>query len=158
VSTSTGAPSTSPSIEFFCDPETGRVSVLEINARHSQSHAEMFKYVDGIPNHHCMIQLGLGRDPSLPRGQGRYGIAAKWYCRRLDDALVTRIPTAEEIDALQRDIPGVTIDIVAGEGERLSDMPAQDSYSYELADLFVGAVNEEELKEKYDRCVAALRF
>jgi hypothetical protein len=158
VITQMGLDNSTFSIEFFCVPETGRVSVLEINARHSQSHAEMFEYVDGVPNHHCMIQLGLGGDPSLPRGEGPYGIAAKWYYRRFGDALVTRVPTADEINAIERDIAGVTIDITASEGERLSEMPAQDSYSYELADLFIGAANEEELREKYDRCIAALRF
>jgi hypothetical protein len=158
VITQMGLDNSTFSIEFFCDPESGRVSVLEINARHSQSHAEMFEYVDGVPNHHCMVQLGLGGEPGLPRGQGRYGIAAKWYYRRFDDAVVTRVPTAGEIEDLQRDIPGVTIDIIPGEGQRLSELPAQDSYSYELADLFIGAADEKELKEKYDRCVGALRF
>ncbi|MDT7728805.1 MAG: hypothetical protein QOI21_5381 [Actinomycetota bacterium] len=146
------------SIEFFCDLDAGRVSVLEINARHSQSHAEMFEYVDGVPNHHCMIQLGLGGDPHLPRDEGPYDIAAKWYYRRFRDAVVTRVPTDDEIARLQEEISGVTIDIVPGVGERLSEMPAQDSYSYELADLFIGAANERAMKEKYDQCVEALRF
>jgi biotin carboxylase len=146
------------SIEFFCDLDTGRVSVLEINARHSQSHAEMFEYVDGVPNHHCMLRLGLGQDPRLPKGEGPYNIAAKWYHRRFTDAVVTRVPTEEEIERLQQEIPGVTIDIVPGEGERLSEMPAQDSYSYELADIFIGAGSEEEMRQKFDRCVEALRF
>jgi hypothetical protein len=146
------------SIEFFVDVEAGTVSVLEINARHSQSHAELFEYVDGVPNHHCMVELGLGHEPVMPRGEGRYGIAAKWLHRRFRDAVVTRVPTAEEIDRLQRDIPGVTIDIVPEAGVRLSDLPAQDSYSYELADIFIGAADEAEMREKFDRCVDALRF
>ncbi|WP_280266413.1 ATP-grasp domain-containing protein [Nocardia wallacei] len=146
------------SIEFFCDPDSGRVSVLEINARHSQSHADLFAAVDGIPNHHCMVRLGLGLDPALPRGEGPYEIASKWYYRRFSDALVTRIPTEDEIDRLQREIPGVTIEVVPAEGTRLSDMPAQDSYSYELADLFIGADSEAEMTRKFDRCVESLHF
>lgn len=146
------------SIEFFCDTETGRVSVLEINARHSQSHADMFLAVDGVPNHHCMVQLGLGRDPAPPRGNGDYEIAAKWYHRRFSDGVVTRVPSAAEIEEIEREIPGVTIDIVPGVGTRLSDMPAQDSYSYELADIFVGADSEAEMIRKFERCVAALHF
>ncbi|GAB2714411.1 ATP-grasp domain-containing protein [Nocardia thraciensis] len=146
------------SIEFFCDPDSGRVSVLEINARHSQSHAELFAAVDGIPNHHCMIRLGLGLDPALPRGQGRYKIAAKWYYRKFSDARVTRVPTGDEIDRLEREIPGVTIDVVPAEGIRLSGLPAQDSYSYELADIFIGADSESEMRRKFDRCVESLHF
>ena len=146
------------SIEFFCEPDTGRVSVLEINARHSQSHADMFYAVDGVPNHHCMVRLGLGLDPRLPKGQGRYDIAAKCYYRRFSDGIVTRIPTAAEIERIQDDIPGVTIEVVPAEGIRLSEMPAQDSYSYELADIFIGADSEADLVDKYERCVDALHF
>jgi hypothetical protein len=146
------------SIEFFCEPDTGRVSVLEINARHSQSHADMFYAVDGVPNHHCMVRLGLGLDPRLPKGQGRYDIAAKCYYRRFSDGIVTRIPTAAEIERIQDDVPGVTVEVVPAEGIRLSEMPAQDSYSYELADIFIGADSEADLVDKYERCVDALHF
>ncbi|WP_024800587.1 acetyl-CoA carboxylase biotin carboxylase subunit family protein [Nocardia sp. BMG51109] len=146
------------SIEFFCDLETGRVSVLEINPRHSQSHADLFLAVDGIPNHHCMVRLGLGLNPDLPRGRGPYEIAAKWYYRRFADAVVQRIPTTAEIEALQREIPGVTIEVVPAEGDRLSDAPAQDSYSYELADIFIGADSEAEMTRKYQRCIESLHF
>ncbi len=37
------------SIEFFCDPDSGEINVLEINPRHSQAHAELFEQVDGSP-------------------------------------------------------------------------------------------------------------
>jgi biotin carboxylase len=146
------------SIEFFCDRDSGEVCVLEINARHSQSHAELFEHVDGVPNHHCMVELGLGRRPRMPHRQGACHIAAKWIHRRFTDAVVRRVPTRQEIERLQQEIPGVTVDVVPSAGTRLSDLPAQDSYSYELADVFVGADSEEALKDKYERAVAALRF
>lgn len=146
------------SIEFFCDPGSGQVRILEINPRHSQSHAEMFENVDGVPNHHCMIELGLGRRPRMPRGEGRHRISAKWYHRRFSDAVVRRVPTEEEIQRLEREIPGVTVNVVPTEGRRLSDMDAQDSYSFELAFVHVGADSEAELKDKYERTVDALKF
>jgi hypothetical protein len=146
------------SIEFFCEPDSGEVCLLEINARHSQSHAELFEDVDGVPNHHCMVELGLGRRPRMPYRRGRYRIAAKWYHRHFTDAVVRRVPTGEEIERVQRDIPGVIVDVVPEAGIRLSDLPEQDSYSYELAHVFVGADSEEDLRDKYDRCIAALPF
>jgi hypothetical protein len=45
-----------------------------------------------------------------------------------------------------------------GEGQRLSDLPFQDSYSYELTDIVIGAQDEAELIDKYERTVAALRY
>nr|WP_167109415.1 ATP-grasp domain-containing protein [Amycolatopsis granulosa] len=146
------------SIEFFCRPETGEVKLLEINPRHSQSHAEMFENVDGVPDHYNMIELGLGRRPRMPRGRGEYRIAAKWYHRRFEDGIVKRVPTAAELERLRAEIPGVEVDIVPAEGQRLSEMDAQDSYSYELAFVYVGADSEEELKDKYQRTIDSLHF
>jgi hypothetical protein len=146
------------SVEFFCDPDSGEVSVLEINPRHSQAHAEVFADVDGIANHHAMVELALGRDPDLPRGKGPYAIAATWYHRRFDDGVLRRGPSPEEIERIEREIPGVRLSPVPQEGQRLSELPGQDSYSYELTDVVVGAHDEAELVAKYERAVGALTY
>ena len=146
------------SVEFFCDPESGDVSVLEINPRHSQSHAELFADVDGIANHHAMVELALGRDPDMPSGKGPYEIAAKWYHRRFDDGVLRRGPSPEEIARVEREIPGVRLSPVPHEGQRLSELPAQDSYSFELTDVIVGARDEAELEAKYERAVSGLTY
>ncbi len=145
------------SIEFFCDPTTGEVNVLEINPRHSQAHAELMEQVDGFPNHHYMLKVALGEDPGPP-GKGPYGISARWYLRHFTDGVLTRGPSDEEIAAVERELGGVRIHRKAPDGARLSEQPGQDSYSYELAQIVVGARDEAELRDKYDRCVAALRF
>ncbi|GAB3213750.1 hypothetical protein GCM10027294_48070 [Marinactinospora endophytica] len=44
-----GLDSVTFNIEFFWDPETDRIRLLEVNPRHSQSHAKLFEYVDGTP-------------------------------------------------------------------------------------------------------------
>ncbi|MFG2648109.1 acetyl-CoA carboxylase biotin carboxylase subunit family protein [Streptomyces sp. NPDC048436] len=146
------------SIEYFYDPGTDDINLLEINPRHSQSHAELFEYVDGVPNHHCMVALALGQDPALPNRQGTYRAAAKWYYRWFADGVVHHVPDREQLDAIEEEIPGVRVDVVPEEAQRLSDVDQQDSYSYELAHIFTGGDSEAELQEKYDRCVAALRL
>lgn len=145
------------SIEFFCDPATGEINVLEINPRHSQAHADLFEQVDGFPNHHYMIKAALGEDPGPP-GEGPYGISARWYLRQFSDGVLRRGPSDDEIAAVERDIDGVRVYRRAPDGARLSDLPGQDSYSYELAQIVVGAADVAELEDKYDRCVAALPF
>ncbi|MBK5990294.1 acetyl-CoA carboxylase biotin carboxylase subunit family protein [Streptomyces microflavus] len=144
------------SIEYFYDPKTAGISLLEINPRHSQSHAEMFAFVDGVPNHHRMFRLALGGDPALPAGGGDYKVAAKWYYRWFGEGRVHQVPTADEIAAIERDIPGVHIDMVPSEGQRLSSVKGQDSYSYEVAHIFTGGDDEDDLRRKFDACVAAL--
>ncbi|MFD7297851.1 acetyl-CoA carboxylase biotin carboxylase subunit family protein [Streptomyces sp. NPDC059897] len=144
------------SIEFFYDPGTQDVRILEINPRHSQSHAELFHFVDGVPNHHCMLALARGEDPRMPHGEGRYAMAAKWYHRWFADGVVSDVPSREQLDRIESELPGVRIDVAPSQCQRLSDLPQQDSYSYELAHIFTAGDSEDELREKYDRCVAAL--
>ncbi len=145
-------------IEYFWDDESGDLSLLEINPRHSQSHAKLFQLVDGLPNHKLMVDLALGRKPVLPRGEGPYEVAAKWFPRRFSDAVVHRAPTETEIGQVEQDVPGTTIEVIVEAGDRLSDLPDQDSYSYGLANIHIGAKDEADLIDKYERCIAALPF
>lgn len=153
-----GLRSTTFDIEFFVDTGTERVWVLEVNPRLSQSHAALFDHVDGVANHHCMVSLALGKDPRMPHRQGRYATAAKYFLRHFTDGVVRRVPTAEEIELIEHRIPGTTVDVVTEQGARLSRQYAKDSYSYELANIHIGADSQEELAHKYERCVAALPF
>ncbi|PJE95693.1 biotin carboxylase [Streptomyces carminius] len=146
------------SIEYFYDAAKDEIALLEINPRHSQSHAELFEFVDGVPNHHCMLSLALGRDPELPYRAGPYAVSGKWYHRQFTDGVVRRVPTEEEIERVEREIPGVRVAVKVADGQRLSELSGQDSYSYELAHVYVGADSEAELREKYDRCLAMLPY
>jgi ATP-grasp domain-containing protein len=146
------------SIEFFHDPDTDAITVLEINPRHSQSHAALFDLVDGVPNHHVMLCLATGRDPAPRQGAGPYRIAAKWYHRSFADGVVRRVPTDQELEQLHRDMPGVTVRPVPKQGQRLGELTAQDSYSYELADVIVGAHDVADLEDTYRRVIDRLGF
>ncbi len=153
-----GLEHTTFNIEFFWDENTEALTVLEVNPRPSQSHALLFELVDGAPNHLAMLRLALGRDPELPHRQGPHQVAAKWFLRHWNDGVVRRHPTELEIERVQREIPGVTVDVTVRESGRLSELSAQDSYSYILANIYVGGQDEAELAEKYQRCVRALPF
>ena len=147
------------SVEFFCDPDSGRVCILEINPRHSQSHAELFEHVDGVPNHHCMLSLALGRDPELPRRQGEYGVAALYNYRHFGDGVVRAAPTPEKVAQVEHDIPGVTVRPLREPGERLSAAElGRDSYSFELAEVVVAGSDVADMEDKYERCVTALGY
>jgi len=152
-----GLDNTTFSIEYFCDPHTGEVNLLEINPRHSQAHAELFEHVDGFPNHEYMVRVALGEKPTR-QGDGEYAISARWYLRRFTDGVLSRGPDEEEIAAVERDLDGVRVYRKARDGARLSEGRYADSYSYELAQVIVGAADEKSLTDKYERCVDALRF
>ena len=145
-------------IEFFWNKSTGKIWLLEINTRISQSHSDLFEKVDGVSNHQITVDLGLGRKPSFPKREGEYNRASKFFYRKWDDAIVTRVPAAAEIAAIEREVPGALIEVKVQEGMRLDDMNEQDSYSYDLVWLFIGADNYDDLPVKYKRCIAKLHF
>ncbi|MGQ0480248.1 MAG: ATP-grasp domain-containing protein [Pseudonocardia sp.] len=155
----TGLDNSTFSVEFFYQPRTGDACLLEINPRHSQSHAPLFELVDGVPDHHVMLSLALGRDPGAHHGGGRYPLAAKCYHRWFgDDGMVRRAPTEDDIVHVEREFPDVRVHPIAAQGQRLSELAAQDSYSYELATIVVPAANVEELERTFDAVVERLPF
>ncbi|MGC0143458.1 ATP-grasp domain-containing protein [Pseudactinotalea sp. Z1732] len=145
-------------IEFFWDPGTSRLRLLEVNARHSQAHATLFEMVDGVPNHAAMVALGLGRRPHIPDDKGPYPVAAKWFLRHFADGVVRRVPTAEQIAQFEQRVPGTKVDVVVTEGSRLSDGYFEDSYSFALAEVITAGTDDADLQRKYDEFLQALPF
>ena len=152
-----GIGSGSFNLEYFWDEETDRLLLLEINPRLSQAHAEIIELVDGTSHFHAMVQLSLGREPRMPHREGRYAVAGKFFPRVFQDGVVSRAPSAEDIDRVVRDIPGVVAVVPSiEEGVRLSRLPHQDPYSFALGDIVVGADDSEQLVARYDACLDAL--
>lgn len=145
-------------IEFFWDETTDAVNVLEVNARHSQSHALLFEMVDGVSNHQAMVDVAFGRTPQLPHRTGPHAVAAKWFMRRFRDGIVRSVPTGEQIAELERELPGTSIEITAGPGERLSGRIAEDGYSYVLGTVYTGGADEDTLAHAFRRCMETLDF
>ncbi len=146
-------------VEFFWDEVQGRVWLLEINTRISQSHCDLFEKVDGVSNQQVTIDLGLGRRPDMPRRKGEFPISAKFFHRVFfTDAMVTRVPTDAELAELLADFPGCHIAVQVEKGQRLSSLPEQDAYSFALAHVYLGASSAEQLVADFDRLVARLAF
>lgn len=145
-------------VEFFWDKATAILRLLEVNARHSQSHAAMFEMVDGVSNHEVMVDLAFGRTPRLPHRAGPYAVAAHWFLRRFRDGIVRRVPTAEQVKALEGGLPGTQVEIMTAPGRRLSEQLGEDGYSYVLARVLTGGADEDAIARTYARCVEALEF
>lgn len=143
-------------MEIFHDEEEDHLWILEVNPRVSQSHFELFHNVDGVSHQKVAIDLALGREPSMPHREGRYAVAGKFFMRAWTDAVVRRVPDATELRAAERGVPGTSVLMQVREGDRLSRLVDQDSYSYELAWVWVGADSREEMVGKYRRIVEAL--
>ncbi|MFC9967531.1 acetyl-CoA carboxylase biotin carboxylase subunit family protein [Nocardia ignorata] len=144
--------------EFMWDADTGKLWLIEINTRISQSHSDLFVKVDGTSNHAVAIDVALGRTPEMPHRKGRFAVAAQCMVPRYEDGVVTRVPDESQIEALRRRFPDTVVNIDVAPGERLSELPNQDPYRYKLATLYLGAADHDELEQRYQDCLEALPF
>lgn len=145
-------------MECYWNEARDHISVLEINTRISQSHNDLFHLVDGASNHQVMVEIGLGRRPTLPHRAGPYRCAAKFFIRSFEDGIVTAIPTRQDIARLERTFPGARVKLNVAPGTRLWDLVEQDSYSYDLGWVFLGADNAAGLHDAFRRAAAMLPF
>ncbi len=145
-------------LEMFYDEAHDKISLLEINPRISQSHCDLFEKVDGASHHEIMIDLALGQRPAFPHRQGAFGHAAKFFFRVHKDGVITYAPTEQDIEQVQRLFPGTLTNIHVKPGMRPSDLLNQESYSYELGYVCMGANNEHELLENHRKALEYLRF
>ena len=143
-------------IEFYWESERDSIWLLEINTRISKSHCPLFRHVDGASHHQVMLDLALGKRPEFPHRQGRYRYAAKFMWRVYADALVERVPTEDELRALGSRFPSAEIQLHIDAGMRLSELKDQDSYSYEIAVIFLGGDSQKDLLQKYRAVQQAL--
>lgn len=145
-------------IEFFVDKTGKKISILEVNPRVSQSHSDMFEKVDGASNYQIMVPVALGNAPDFPHRQGQFKCASKFYLRVFADARVTRAPTEEEIERVRERFPETRVRVFVREGDRLSDLTGQDSYSYVVGQVYMGARDTSDLLRRFRECRDMLPF
>ena len=98
--------------------------------------------------------------PLLASGADRYvrlqRPTVERYYRDLGSTWIYARP--DEIAQVERTVGGCVVEVTVESGERLSHRHDQDSYSYAIANVYVGGTSEDELIRKYEQAVAALPF
>lgn len=145
-------------IEYFYNQTADEVYFLEINPRISQAHTDIFEKVHGISHHYIMLSLALGKKPKTMEMNGEFNKAANFMLRTFNSGMVKKAPTEDEIKILKKFIPGLEIKIQVKNGIHLKELQGQDSYSFELANIFLGGRDQRELVDKYNQCVDGLTF
>ncbi|MEU5842253.1 ATP-grasp domain-containing protein [Rhodococcus sp. NPDC047139] len=144
--------------EFMWDEENDKLWLIEVNTRISQSHSDLFVKVDGSSNHEVAIDIALGQPPRMPHREGEFAVAAKCIIPRYEDGVVTSVPTEADIARLRETIPVALVCIDVSPGDRLSALPNQDAYRYELGSMYIGADSVEQLEKRYQQGLEALPF
>ena len=145
-------------IEFYYDEKNDSIHLLEINPRMSQSHSDLYAKVHGSSNHEILVEIASGRKPDYSANGGDYNCSAKMHFRVFEDGIVQNVPSEEEIEEIKKEYPDTLIFTEVEKGDKLSDLPGQDSYSYRIAIFYMGADNEEGLIKKYNKIVERLNI
>lgn len=145
-------------VEFFWDAAAKKVWLLEINTRIAQHHSELFEKVDGVSNHEAVVNVALGRAPRFPDSGGPFAYAACCFLRAYHDGVVGHVPTADEVAALAREVPGLIFEPHVAPGTRLAELAHQETYSYALAVVYLGGDDPDQLRERYALCRERLDF
>ena len=145
-------------IEFYWSPGTDEIRILEINARISKSHSPLFLLVDGSSHQTVSIDLALGERPVFPHRRGPYKRAAKFMLRVFHDAIVEGVPDQADMERLLSLYPDALVRILVKPGDRLAHLLFQDSYSFEIAEIFLGADDQASLLRKYGEILRVLPF
>ena len=99
-------------------------------------------------------------DGTLRFGTGEWDGTERGFDGVLDEVrLFDAVLTATELDelrALGGRFPSAEIQLHIAEGMRLSELKDQDSYSYEIAVIFLGGDTQKELLQKYRAVQQAL--
>lgn len=144
--------------EFFYDQSNDNVWLLEVNPRASQSHADLFLKVHGVSHLSVVVDLALGRKPRpLPRN-GTHNVAGHFFHRAYRPGRVTYAPGRSALDRVKNRQPDTRIQIMVEKGTDLASLANQDSYSFELANVYLGGRDRIEMLDKYDQVMTALQF
>ncbi|MEQ9248402.1 MAG: ATP-grasp domain-containing protein, partial [Nitratireductor sp.] len=146
-------------IEYYWDEVQNQIWLLEINTRIAQSHCDLFEMVDGVSHQQVTVDLGLGRKPDMPKGEGPETVAAEFFYRVFfNDATVARAPSRAEVEVAAEQVEGTRITSYVSKGSKLSELPEQDAYSYAVASVWMGAQKQSKLLWNYEQVMKKLNY
>ena len=91
-------------VELFFDAKTERITIIEINPRMAGQFSDLYERVDGKSLWALELDMALGKTPTFPHREGKFGSAASFVFREFADA-VKHAPPADEQAWLTRTYP-----------------------------------------------------
>lgn len=144
-------------IEFFYNPENGKVKIIEANPRMASQFADLMEKVEGTNTYKIQIDLCTGQKPDYMKNRGRFKYAASFVLRSFKDKKIKRLPDKNDVEQVLELFPEARIEIYGKENSLLSS-ELQDMQSYRYGIINLGANSRHELKTKFQQCKSLLKF
>jgi hypothetical protein len=124
-------------MEFFHDPVTDCLTVIEFNPRLASQFSDLYLRTTGLDPHAISVALALGQDPlTLPRAAPVAGAAASLVYRAFDAAQVPPMPSAAQRARWQAAFPDGLLMCMPKRGHALArDLKWLGSHRYGVIHL-----------------------
>ena len=135
-------------MEFFHDPATDRLTVIEFNPRLASQFGDLYRRVQGRDAHAMSLALALGQDPAtLPRKAPTAGAAASQVYRAFTAGAAPPMPSAAQQAQLMAQFPDALLFCYPKTGHSLErDFKWLGSHRYGIVHL--GGRDEQDLRER----------
>lgn len=142
--------------EFFYDPITDRLTVIEVNPRLASQFGDLYRRIDGVDPHAMAIALAQGANPfEAPRLEPESKIAASIVFRTSELTPAPHTPTARQVADLEEALPGsLLLTFPRSRRSRERDLAWTGTSRYGI--LHIGADNGAALHEKASRAAEIL--
>ena len=143
-------------LEFFHDPGTDRLTVIECNPRLASQFGDLYRRVLGVDPHGMSVALALGEDPlQVPRTDATAGVAASFVYRAFSVDEVPAAPQAAKAAAFAQHFPDGLMFSFPKRGQSLArDFKWTGSHRYGIVHL--GARDWDDLRSRAEQASASL--
>ena len=141
-------------MEFFHDPATGRLTVIEFNPRMAPQFSDLYQRVEGIDLHRMALELAWGRNPGLlGRERPVAGAASSFVYRIFDAATPVAASQATQRQHFSQQFPdGMLLEFPKPRGSMERDFKWLGSYRYAI--IHLGGADRQDLRRRCERASA----
>lgn len=146
-------------IEFFYEPDSGLIKIIEINPRMCSQFADLMEKVNGINTYEIQLFISLGVNPATLNTniKHKYKYTSSFVLRKFKDKKIINLPSKKQIDDLKKLYPDIRIEIYGKENQMLSN-ELNDMSSFRYGILNLGANSKKELCLEYKASKDMLNF
>ena len=143
-------------VELFFDPKTERITIIEINPRMAGQFSDLYERVDGKSLWALELDLALGKTPTFPHREGKFGSAASFVFREFGDA-VKHAPPADEQAWLTRTYPDARLFLdLKHSTSRARETKWLGNYRYAL--VHMGGADHDDMMARFGNVCEHLDF
>jgi biotin carboxylase len=144
-------------VEFFYNPASGDLKMIEMNPRMAYQFADLYEKVDGYNPYDILTDLTLGNTPKHCFRQGACNHAASFVLRAFPGSKLKSGPGAEHVKRICRQYPDARIMVYLKKGSSLArEYKWLGSYRYAVFNL--GAKTTQDLLQRYHQVRSQLPF